>query len=98
MSTIKNSFCIGHRTYNMNELRHDDEIKDANDIIQCNWDEVRLKLRYRWIELTEQDIEWMKGTTAELCALLQYRYGYTKERAEIEINRFTKSYGWEKQC
>ncbi|MCS5710453.1 hypothetical protein [Candidatus Berkiella aquae] len=73
------------------------KIKDANDLIQVHWEEVKLKLRLWWREFTQHDVAMLEDKTESLCALLRKRYGYTKERAEIEIKKFIKAYGWEVQ-
>lgn len=72
------------------------QLDETIDLIQANWNEAQLKLRLWWTEFTEHDVAKLKGKTVELRDLLQAKYCYTKERAEIEIKKFVKSHGWDK--
>lgn len=67
---------------------------DAKDIIQHNWEEVKIKISDRWNEFTTHDIIMIKGKAEDLCTLLQKKYLYSKERAEREISKFIEDHGW----
>jgi len=67
---------------------------DIKDVIQFNWQEVKLKLSQKWTDFTTHDIARMQGKAEELCSLLQLKYAFTKENAEAEIMKFIKEHGW----
>ena len=58
------------------------------DIIEGNWKIVKAKLKQEWGKFTDDDVEQMKGTYDELIGRLQKTYGYEKERAEKELDKF----------
>ena len=57
------------------------------DIFEGKWKEMRGQLREWWGELTDDDLERAAGKADQLIALLQQKYGYTREKAEQEFNR-----------
>lgn len=61
------------------------------DIIQGNWQQLKGKVRQQWGDLTDDDVQRMKGTRQELSGVLQERYGYQKDRVEAEIDKFIKA-------
>lgn len=61
------------------------------DIIQGNWQQLKGKVRQQWGDLTNDDVERLKGSRQELSGLLQERYGYQKDRVEAEIDKFIKA-------
>ncbi|MBF0362383.1 MAG: CsbD family protein [Oligoflexia bacterium] len=58
------------------------------DIIEGNWKIIKAKLKQEWSKFTDDDIKQMKGTYDELSGHLQKIYGYGKERAEKELDKF----------
>ncbi len=65
------------------------------DIIQGNWTQLKGKVRQQWGDLTDNDVERLKGSRQELSGLLQERYGYQKDRIEQEIDKFLKRNGFD---
>lgn len=63
------------------------------DIIQGNWTELKGKVRQQWGDLTDNEVERLKGTRQELSGLLQKKYGYQQDRVEAEIDKFLKRNG-----
>jgi len=59
------------------------------DRIQGNWLEFKGKLRERYGELTDDEIEAAKGSQEQLVGLIQRTYGKTKEDAERELDRLS---------
>jgi uncharacterized protein YjbJ (UPF0337 family) len=68
--------------------------KMNKDIIQGKWKEIKGKIRQQWSEFTEDDVGHMKGTFEELAGALQKKYGYQKDRAEKEIEKFIDKHHW----
>ncbi len=58
------------------------------DVIQGKWKELRGKIKERWSKLTDYDLDHIEGKREQLAGLLQHKYGYAKERAEQEIDKF----------
>lgn len=55
------------------------------------WKQSKGRIRERWGRLTEDDLEVIAGRREQLTGLLQERYGFIKEAAEVQINEFLKS-------
>jgi uncharacterized protein YjbJ (UPF0337 family) len=60
------------------------------DIVEGKWKEVRGKVQQQWGDLTDSDLDQIAGRRTELEGLLQKRYGYTKERAQREVDEFLR--------
>jgi uncharacterized protein YjbJ (UPF0337 family) len=60
------------------------------DIFEGKWKEMRGQVREWWGKLTDDDLEQAGGKADQLIALLQQKYGYTREQAEQEFNRRLK--------
>jgi len=58
------------------------------DIFAGNWKQFKGKAQQFWGKLTDDEIEQVHGQVEELAGLLQKRYGYRKDEAEREIDRF----------
>jgi uncharacterized protein YjbJ (UPF0337 family) len=61
------------------------------DQIKGNWKEFQGKVKEKWGKLTDDDLTVVGGKRDQLAGLLQQRYGYAKERAEKELDDFTRS-------
>jgi uncharacterized protein YjbJ (UPF0337 family) len=59
--------------------------------IKGDWHQLSRRLKEKWRELTEDDLKSIGGRREQLEGLLQKRYGYDKERAGIELDKFTTS-------
>jgi len=62
-----------------------------DDILQGKWKQLRGQIQKQWGDLTNDDLDRIKGTQTEFEGLLQERYGYTKERAHQELETFMRS-------
>jgi uncharacterized protein YjbJ (UPF0337 family) len=61
------------------------------DILQGKWKQLRGQIQQQWGDLTDSDLDRIKGTRTEFEGLLQERYGYNKERAKQEVDNFLKA-------
>jgi len=61
------------------------------DIFQGKWKQMRGQIQQKWGDLTDNDLDRIKGTRTEFEGLLQEKYGYTKERASTEVDNFLKA-------
>ena len=61
------------------------------DRIQGDWKQVKGKIKEKWGKLTDDDLDQMEGKKDQLIGKLQDRYGYTRDKAEEEVNSFSHS-------
>jgi uncharacterized protein YjbJ (UPF0337 family) len=54
------------------------------DILKGKWLEIRGGVKRRWGKLTDNDHVEIKGEGEKLLGLLRKRYGYIREKAELE--------------
>jgi uncharacterized protein YjbJ (UPF0337 family) len=62
-----------------------------SDVFAGKWKQMKGKAKEWWGELTDDDLTRIEGSRDKLVGALQERYGYTKERAEEEIERRTRT-------
>jgi uncharacterized protein YjbJ (UPF0337 family) len=58
------------------------------------WKQIRGKLKERWSELTDDDIERLSGQGEQLAGKLQLRYGMAREDAERQVQEFRSRHRW----
>jgi uncharacterized protein YjbJ (UPF0337 family) len=58
------------------------------DTLKGQWTQLKGKLRQQWGKLTDDEIDQMQGNAEILIGKLQERYGYERERAEQEVDRW----------
>lgn len=58
------------------------------DSTKGHWREFKGKVKEKWGNLTDDDMDAIEGKRDQLLGRLQQRYGYTKEQAEREVNDF----------
>src|SRR5580700_7026210 len=61
------------------------------EVVQTSWKQVKAGFQNRWDKLTNDDIELSHGQFASLAAVLEKRYGISKEQAENELDKFIAS-------
>jgi uncharacterized protein YjbJ (UPF0337 family) len=61
------------------------------DQVKGNWKQFSGKVKEKWGKLTDDDLTTAAGQRDQLLGLLQKRYGYAKEKAEEELNQFTRT-------
>jgi uncharacterized protein YjbJ (UPF0337 family) len=61
------------------------------DEIKGSWRQQKGRLKEKWGELTDDDLDRIDGKREQLLGFLQNRYGRTKEAAEREIREFEDS-------
>jgi uncharacterized protein YjbJ (UPF0337 family) len=64
----------------------------TNDPLAGQWDDLRGQLRSWWDRLTEADLTQIGGQKDRLISLVQQRYGYSRERAQQEVDRRLQEY------
>ena len=58
------------------------------DTAAGNWKQLKGKVKQQWGKLTDDDLDKIEGKREELAGRIQARYGFAKEQAEKEIDRF----------
>jgi uncharacterized protein YjbJ (UPF0337 family) len=61
------------------------------DRIEGNWKQFKGKARQKWAELTDDDLDKLRGKKDELVGKLQERKGIERDRAEREVNEWADS-------
>jgi uncharacterized protein YjbJ (UPF0337 family) len=64
----------------------------TTDVLAGRWKQLRGELRSWWGRLTEDDLEQIGGQQDKLIGRLQERYGYTRERAQQDVERRLQEY------
>ena len=60
------------------------------DRIEGNWKQLSGKAKEKWGHLTDDDLTTINGKRDQLEGLLQERYGYAKDKAREEVDRWTQ--------
>jgi uncharacterized protein YjbJ (UPF0337 family) len=60
------------------------------DILKGKWKQLQGKVQQKWGKLTNDEIDQLQGSQEELEGLLQERYGYAREQAREEINKWVR--------
>jgi uncharacterized protein YjbJ (UPF0337 family) len=61
------------------------------DTVAGKWNEIKGKARAQWAKLTDEDLDYIGGKYDQLVGRLRQRYGYEKEKAQEEIDKFVDS-------
>lgn len=61
------------------------------DQIAGSWKEMKGRAKEKWGELTNDDLDRIEGKRDQMVGLLQRKYGYAKEKAEKEIESWSRS-------
>jgi uncharacterized protein YjbJ (UPF0337 family) len=61
------------------------------DTIKGQWKQFKGKVKEKWGDLTDDDLNVINGKKDQLVGKLQERYGYTKDEAEKEADEFLKA-------
>lgn len=63
------------------------------DVIQGKWKQMSGDVKTFFGKLTDDDMQQIEGNSEKMLGRLQERYGYTREQAETEWNKFNKQQG-----
>ena len=58
------------------------------DIFKGKWKELKGSVKEKWGNLTDDDVTRVEGNTEKLVGILQEKYGYSKDKAQEEYNKF----------
>ena len=57
------------------------------------WNELRGKVKERWGDLTDDDLDRVEGRRDQLIGAIQQRYGKARDDAERELQRWEENNG-----
>jgi len=60
------------------------------DMVEGQWKQFKGNARETWGKLTDDDLETAAGKRDKLVGRLQERYGYAKDRAEQEVDAWSR--------
>jgi len=58
------------------------------ETLKGQWHQVKGQLRKQWGKLTDDDLEQAQGDAEVLAGRIQERYGYAKDQAKKEVDRW----------
>ncbi|HEX3987795.1 MAG TPA: CsbD family protein, partial [Verrucomicrobiae bacterium] len=62
-----------------------------SDQVAGKWKQMKGKVREKWGDLTDDDLQRAAGGREQFVGILQERYGLVKEEAERQVDDFTKA-------
>jgi len=60
------------------------------DILEGQWKQLRGRIKEAWGELTDDELDQIEGRYDWLAGKLQERYGWSRTRADEQIDRFRR--------
>ena len=57
-------------------------------VLKGQWKQLKGQVREKWGELTDDEVDQVRGESKKLVGLLQEKYGYAKEKAEAQVAEF----------
>lgn len=60
------------------------------DILKGKWHQFKGEAQRQWGKLTNDELDQIDGNAEKLAGLLQERYGWAREEADEEIDRFLR--------
>lgn len=61
------------------------------DHIEGKWIEIKGNVRERWAELTDDQLEMIKGKREQLIGVVQQKYAIAREEAEKQVDEFARN-------
>ena len=58
------------------------------DVLQTKWKQIRGKVKAHWAQIADHDLDKIVGKREQLVGLVQEKYGYTKGKAEKDVDFF----------
>ena len=59
-----------------------------DDVFGGLWKQLKGQVKQQWGKLTDDDLDTISGHKDEVIGLVQERYGWEREKAEMEVNDF----------
>lgn len=58
------------------------------DMLKGRWNQLKGNVKQEWGKLTDNDVARIEGDRDEFIGVVQERYGYSRERAEREVDAY----------
>jgi uncharacterized protein YjbJ (UPF0337 family) len=81
------TFCSDRR-YPLSIGRRVEEFAVTWEELRGNWHTLGIQVQRQWDKLSNQDMDFIQGQRPQLEARLMERYGFTREQAETEVERW----------
>ncbi len=65
---------------------------DTSTVLEGKWNQLKGKVQETWGDLTDDDLDRINGRYEQLVGTLQERYGYSRQRAESEVDTFLREF------
>ena len=62
------------------------------DQVEGKWEQLKGKAKEKWGKLTDDDWKVAEGKRDQIAGKIQEHYGYTKEQAQTEWDKFAKKH------
>lgn len=62
------------------------------DTVEGNWNQWKGRLKEKWGDLTDDDIQMLDGRKDQIAGKLQERYGMARDQAERELDNWANDY------
>jgi uncharacterized protein YjbJ (UPF0337 family) len=62
-----------------------------DDVLGGLWKQLKGRVQRTWGELTDDDFDKIQGNKEVLIGKIQEKYGYARDEAESEVNKFLES-------
>jgi uncharacterized protein YjbJ (UPF0337 family) len=72
---------------------HEESAVDWNRI-EGNWKQLKGKLKEKWGDLTDDDLDKIAGRRDQFEGLIQQRYSMTKDQARQQIDEWYNAQRW----
>ncbi len=62
------------------------------NVLEGKWNQIKGQIKQQWGELTDDDIDRIRGNREEMIGVLQEKYGKSREEAEEELDEFLSAF------
>lgn len=62
------------------------------DVLKGKWNQLKGEAKVQWGKLTDDELTQIDGNADKLKGKLQEKYGYSKERADQEVNAWLQKH------
>lgn len=62
------------------------------DTVKGRWNQIRGRIRERWGDLTDDDLDRIEGRRDQLVGAVQQRYGVARSEADKQVRQFETSW------
>ena len=62
------------------------------NVLEGKWNQIKGQIKQQWGELTDDDIDRIRGNREEMIGVLQEKYGKSREEAEKELDEFLSAF------